>query len=106
MKLFRTDPEEAIQGARTALLQTEQLIGLLQIERGAKIEQAEGDAYVADVAKIDAEIDRLQTSVTAHHDRIAVMQRRQREREQDQRERQKAACIAEIKKALPRRQAA
>jgi len=104
--LFRTDPDDALQAARTALQQAEGRIGQLQIERAAKIEQAEDDAYIADVAKIDVEIGRLQTAIAAHHDRIAILQRRQRERERASREQQKAACIAEVRKAVPRRQAA
>ncbi len=103
---FRTDPDAALQAAQTALQQAEERIGQLQVERAAKIEQAEGDAYVADVANIDAEIGRLQASVTAHHDRIAIMQRRQREVEQAGREQQKANCVAEVKKAIPRQLAA
>lgn len=105
-QLFRTDPDAALQAAKTALLQAEERIAQLRLERAAKIEQAEGETYISEVGKIGAEIARLQASVTAHRDRIAIMQRRQREGERSNREQQKAACIAEVRKAVPRRQAA
>jgi hypothetical protein len=105
MKLpLRPDPDAALQAAQAALVQAEARIDQLQTERSAKIE-ADGD-YIADVAKIDVEITRLQASLSAHHDRITILQRRQRDGEHANRMQQKVACIAEVKKAVPRRQAA
>lgn len=103
MKIFRADPDAALEAAQTALTQAETRIAELTAERAAKIEQAEGDSYLVDVGKIDAEITRLQASIRAHHDRIAAMQRRQREREQADREQAKANGIANVRKRLGRR---
>ncbi len=100
------DSNIALQAAQAAIQQTEERIAELRHERATKIEQADADEYIADVAKIDAEIVRLQASLSAHHDRIAIIQRRLREQERASREQQKSACIAAVKKAVPRRQAA
>ena len=55
---------------------------------------------------IDREIETLQANVIVHRDRITAMDIKREKLERKRREDEKAAFIVELKKALPRRQAA
>jgi hypothetical protein len=103
MKIFRTDPDDSLQGAQHAITQAEERISQLTIERAAKIEQAEGDAYINDVAKIDREIATLRANVGLHRERIDAMQARQRLQVRARLEQEKAAGIADVRKRLSKR---
>jgi hypothetical protein len=93
------DPDDSLQVASTALAQTEQRAGELEIERAAKIEQAEGD-YLADVAKIDRELTNLRANAVVHRDRVDAMQVRRRRHDRARLEQEKTAGIAEVQKRL------
>lgn len=97
---MKTDPRAALQAAQTALTQAETRIAELLAERAVKIEQAEGDNYLGEVEKIDAEIARLQASIRAHQDRITSMQQRQRDNAVAAREQQRREGIASVKRLL------
>jgi hypothetical protein len=106
VKIFRT-AEESLQAAQIALAQAEARIQALEVDREAKIAAAEGDDDYVDIgARNDAEIGRLRAAVDAHHFRIGALLRRQHDHERLQQEQRRVAAVAEIRKILPRRQAA
>lgn len=95
----------SLQTARDALAQAEQRIAELEAERAQKLTDAEGD-YLAEVAAIDQQIRSLQADATVHRDRIAAMEIKHQKQERARRADEKAAFVAELRKTLPRRQAA
>lgn len=95
----------SLQAARDALAQTEQRLMELDSERAQKLENAEGD-YLSEIGAIDQQRRLLQADWTVHRDAIAALEIKQAKRERARREEEKAAFVAELKKTLPRRQAA
>ena len=106
MKIFRADPDAALQAAQADLQAAERRIGELQIERAAAIEQAEGSEYVSAVAKISTELAHLGASVGAHRDRVAAMETRRRQQILARREQDRQAGIADVRKRLGKRSVA
>jgi hypothetical protein len=95
----------SLQGARDALAQTEQRLIELDGERAQKLADAEGD-YLAEISAIDQQRRSLQADWTVHRDAIAALEIKQTKRERARRAEEKAAFVGELKKTLPRRQAA
>jgi hypothetical protein len=104
MELFR-NPTAALATAQAALEQAQARAHKLTEERAALLAEA-GEDYLNAAGKLGSEIARARADADVHRERIAVLHRRCRELEQYRREQQKAACIAELKKVLPRRRAA
>jgi hypothetical protein len=82
----------SLQGARDALAQTEQRLIELDGERAQKL--------------ADQQRRSLQADWTVHRDAIAALEIKQTKRERARRAEEKAAFVGELKKTLPRRQAA
>lgn len=106
MKIFRTDPDAALQAAQADLQAAERRIGELQIERAAAIEQAEGGEYVSAVAMINTELAHLGASVVAHGARVVAMKTRCHQQVLARREQDRQAGIADVRKRLGKRSAA
>jgi hypothetical protein len=96
------DPDDSLEVARVALLQTEQRISDLEKSRAVKISDGEGD-YLAEVDAIDRELFSLRANVGVHQDRIVAMQGRQRDRDRARRKQERSAAIARIEKLVGQR---
>jgi hypothetical protein len=95
----------SLQVASDALEQTEQRIVELEGERVQKLADAEGD-YLAEIGAIDQQLRSLRADWIVHRDKIAALEIRITKQAHARREQEKSAFIDELKKALPRRQAA
>jgi hypothetical protein len=106
MGLFRGDPVAALATAQAALEQAQARAHKLTEERATLLAEGEGENYLSEAASLGHKIASARADADVHRERIVVLHQRVREQELHQREQRKAASIAEVRKALPRRKAA
>jgi hypothetical protein len=106
MALFQTDPAKALHAEQAALVAAERRLAELLVERAAKIEQADGDNYLDDVAKLDAEVGKLGKVVATRRERITVLEAKARAAVAAMAAKARASEVAAIGQRLTARTAA
>lgn len=105
-RIFQPDTATALLRARSAFDAAESQISDFKTARDVALKNLDDESAVAEVQRLDHEIEAHQHAASIYHERIGALLERQREDERGNREAEKAAAVAEVGKRLARRQSA